>query len=98
MMLRCPIVSQMNPIQTFETCFSTIYFNLVAYFLKARTVNPEEPLPANGSQPFVSRQRRGKNVPTVTDTHATTVVLLETAISTQSVQTEDNWGNQVISV
>jgi hypothetical protein len=26
------------------------------------------------------------------------VVLLETAISTQSVQTEDNWGNQVISV
>jgi hypothetical protein len=34
----------------------------------------------------VSRQRLGKHVPAVTDTHATIEVLLETVFSTRSVQ------------
>jgi hypothetical protein len=47
--------------------------NIVAYLLKARTVEPEkQPLPTNGSETtFVSRQRLGKHVPAATDTHAT---------------------------
>jgi hypothetical protein len=42
----------------------------------------------------VSRQRLGKNVPAVTDTHATIEVLLETLFSTSSEQRSckgDNW-------
>jgi hypothetical protein len=70
----------------------------VAYLLKARTVEPEkQPLLTNGPETtFVSRQRLGKHVPGVTDTHATIEVLLETVFSTRSVQSgykEDNWGN-----
>jgi hypothetical protein len=60
----------------------------VAYFLKARTVEPEKQLLlANGSETiFVSRQRLGKHVPAATDTHSTIEVLLETVFSTLSVQ------------
>jgi hypothetical protein len=49
----------------------------------------------------ISRQQLDIHVSAATDTHATTVVLLETVFSTRSVQRgykEDNWGNLVISV
>jgi ParB-like chromosome segregation protein Spo0J len=61
---------------------------IVAYLLKARTVEPEkQPLLANGSEiKFDSRQRLGKHVPAATDTHATIEVLLETVFSTRSMQ------------
>jgi hypothetical protein len=51
----------------------------VAYFLKARTAEPEkQPLLANGSETiFVSRQRLGKHVTTATDTGATIEVRLK---------------------
>jgi hypothetical protein len=76
--------------------------NIVAYLLKARTVEPEkQPLLANGSETtFVSRQRprsgqRNRrlllgngpvNVPTARYTHATIEVLLETVFSTRCLQ------------
>jgi hypothetical protein len=62
--------------------------NIVAYWLKVVTVEPEkQPLLANGSDTtFVSRQRLGKHVTAATDTHATIEVLLETVVSTLSVQ------------
>jgi hypothetical protein len=58
---------------------------IVAYLLKARTVEPEkQPLLANGFETtFISRQRLGKHVPAATDTHATIEVLLETVFSTR---------------
>jgi hypothetical protein len=69
---------------------------IVAYLLKARTVELEkEPLLANGSEIFVSRQRFCKHVPAATDTHAIIEVPLETLFSTGSLQVgykEDNWG------
>jgi hypothetical protein len=80
-----------------------IYECIVAYLLKARTVEPEKhPLLANGSETaFVSRQRLGKHVPAAMDTHATVEVLLETVFSTRSVQKsykEGNWCNRVSSI
>jgi hypothetical protein len=77
--------------------------NIVAYLLKARTVEPEkQPLLANGSETtFVSIQRLGKQVPAAMDTHVTIEVLLEILFSTRSVQRrykEDNWRNRVSSV
>jgi hypothetical protein len=58
---------------------------IVAYLLKARTVEPEkQPLLASGSETiFVSSQKLGKPVPAATDTHTTREVLLETVLSTQ---------------
>jgi hypothetical protein len=57
---------------------------------------------ANDSETaFVSKQRLGKHVPAATDVHATIQVLLETGISTRSVETgykEDNWCSRVSSV
>jgi hypothetical protein len=75
----------------------------VAYFLKARAVEPEkQPLLVNGSETtFVSSQRLGKHVSGVTDKHATIRVLLETVFSTRFVKRgykEDNWSNRVSSV
>jgi hypothetical protein len=60
----------------------------VAYLLKAKTVEPEkQPLLANSFETtFISRQQLSKHVPTETDTHATIQVLLETVLSTWSVQ------------
>jgi hypothetical protein len=51
--------------------------DIVAYLLKARTVEPEkEPLLANGSETTsVFRQRLGKHDPVATDTHATIQIL-----------------------
>jgi hypothetical protein len=77
--------------------------DIVAYLLKARTVEPEkQPLLANGSETtVVSRQRIGKHFPAATDTHATIEVLLERVFSTLSVQRsykEDSCGNRVSSV
>jgi hypothetical protein len=77
--------------------------DIVAYLLRARTVEPEkQPLLANGSETkFVFRQRLRKYVPAATDTHETIEVPLETVFSTRSVQRgfeEDNWGNRVSSV
>jgi hypothetical protein len=40
----------------------------------------------NVARRVVSRQRFGKHVPAVTDTHATIEVLLETVFSTRSMQ------------
>jgi ParB-like chromosome segregation protein Spo0J len=67
---------------------SPIYLYIVAYLLKARTVEPEkQSLLANGSETiFVSRQRLGKHVPAAMDTYVTIEVLLETVFSTRSVQ------------
>jgi hypothetical protein len=67
---------------------------ILTYLLKANTVEPEKQLfLANGSETvFISKQRLGKHVPAATDTHAIEV-LLETVVSTQSVQRgykEDN--------
>jgi hypothetical protein len=46
-----PTRSQMNPVHNTQSCFSNIYFNIVAYLLKARNVEPEtQPLQANGSE------------------------------------------------
>jgi hypothetical protein len=72
----------------------------VAYLLKARTVEPDkQTLLSNGSETtFVSRQRLNKYVPAATDTHATLEVMLETLISTLSVQRvykADNWGKHL---
>jgi hypothetical protein len=71
------------------------HHNIMSYLLEARTLEPEkQPLLANGSETFVSRQRLRKHVPTTTDTHATIEVLLETVFSARSVQKgykEDNW-------
>jgi hypothetical protein len=72
----------------------------VEYLVKARTVKTEkQSLPANGSETtFVSRKRLGKNLPAITDTHATIEVLLEAVFSTQTEQRgykEGNWGNQI---
>jgi hypothetical protein len=66
-------------------------------------VEPEkQPLLASGSKTtFISRQRLGKHVHAVTDTHATIEVLLETVFPTRSVERgykEDNWGNRVSSL
>jgi hypothetical protein len=77
--------------------------DIVAYLLKARTVESEkQPLLTNGSETTsVSRSRLGKHVPAATDTHATIKVLLETVFSTRYVPRsfkEDNWGNQVSSI
>jgi hypothetical protein len=44
------------------------------------------------------RQRIGEHIPVATDTNTTIDLLLETVISTQSVQSgykEDNWGDPV---
>jgi hypothetical protein len=51
--------------------------SIVAYLLKARTVEREnKPLLANGSETtFLCRQRLGKYVPAATDKHAATEVL-----------------------
>jgi hypothetical protein len=80
--------------------FRPIY--IVAYLLRARTVEPEQQsLLANGSETFVSRQRLGKHVPAATDTHLTIDVLLEMVFSIRSVRMsykKDKWGNQVSSV
>jgi hypothetical protein len=53
------------------------YNDIVAYVLKARTVEPEkQPLLANGSETTIDYRRQlGKYVPTATDTHATIEVL-----------------------
>jgi hypothetical protein len=77
-----------------------MYVCIVAYLLKARTVETQkQPLIANGSETtFVARQRLGKHVRAATNTHETIEVLLETVFSTRSVPRrykEDNWGNQV---
>jgi hypothetical protein len=77
--------------------------NILAYLLKARTVEPEkQPFLTNGSETtFVSRQQLGKHVPVATDTHATIEVLFEAVFSTRSMQRgykEENWGNQVSSL
>jgi hypothetical protein len=74
----------------------------VAYLLKARIVEPEkQPSLENCSETkFVSRQRLGKHVPKVTDTHATIEVLLETVFYIRSLQRgykEVNWGNRASS-
>jgi hypothetical protein len=60
----------------------------VAYLPKARTAEPEkEPLIANSSETtFVSKQRVGKHVTTVTATHAIIEMLLETVFATRSVK------------
>jgi hypothetical protein len=57
--------------------YTKIKVNTVAYLLKATTVEPEkQPLLVNSSETtFIFRQRLGKRVPTVTDTHATIEVL-----------------------
>jgi hypothetical protein len=49
-----------------------LHTNIVAYLLKARTVEPEkQPLLANGSETmFISRQRLGKHGSATADTHA----------------------------
>jgi hypothetical protein len=77
--------------------------SIVAYLLKARTVEPEKQrLLVNSSETtLIFRQRLGKHVPVATDTHATIEGLLETVFSVWQVQRdykEDNWGNQVSSV
>jgi hypothetical protein len=64
--------------------------NVVAYLLKARTVEPKK-------QPFLDNG--SVYIPT-TDTHATIQALLEQMSSTRSVQRgykEGNWGNLVNS-
>jgi hypothetical protein len=74
----------------------------VAYLLKARTVEREkQTLLMNGSETFVSTQRLGKHDDAAMDTHGTIEVLLETVLSTRSVQRgckKDNWSNRVSSV
>jgi hypothetical protein len=69
--------------------------------VKARTVGPgKQPLLANGSEKtFISTQRLGKHVSAATDTHATTEVLLKTALSAWSVQRdfkEDNGATESV--
>jgi hypothetical protein len=80
-----------------------LVLNIVAYLLKARTVEPEkQPLLADGSETtFVARKWVDEHVPAATDTNATIEVLLETVFSTRSLQrsyNEDNWGIRVSSV
>jgi hypothetical protein len=60
----------------------------VAYWLKARTVEPETHLLlANSSETtFVSRQQLGKHVTMATDMPATTDVLLKMVFYTLSVK------------
>jgi hypothetical protein len=87
----------------YKTTRRYLVLYIVAYLLKARTVEPEaQPLLANGSETtFVSRQWLGKHVPVATDMHAIREVLLEKVFSTWSVQRgykEGNWANQVSSV
>jgi hypothetical protein len=51
------------------------------------------------SRRTVSRQRFGKHVPAAMDTHATMGVLLETVLSSPSVQMsykKDNWSNNSV--
>jgi hypothetical protein len=50
---------------------------IVAYVLKARTVEPyKQPLLANGYETsFVSRQMLGKHIPAATNTHETIEIL-----------------------
>jgi hypothetical protein len=90
-------------VQKFLRWQNVIKRHIVAYLLKARTVEPEkQPLLANGSETeFVSRQRLGKHVPAATGTHESMEVLLEMVFSIRSVQRgykEDNWGNRINSV
>jgi hypothetical protein len=75
-----------------------VTIDIVAYLLKTRTV---EPLMANSSETFVSRQWLGNHISAATDTHATVEVQLEMLFSALSVQRgykEDKWGNQISSV
>jgi hypothetical protein len=54
----------------------------------------------NGVMQLVSRQQISKHVPTATNTNTTIESLLETVLSTWSVQNaykEDNWGNLMSS-
>jgi hypothetical protein len=64
------------------------------YLLEARIVEPEKQLLlVNSSETrFVSRQLLSKQIPAVTDTHATIEVLLQRVFSARSVQRyyEDN--------
>jgi hypothetical protein len=53
----------MTPVHTIPSCISDIRLDIVAYLLKARTVEPEkQSLLANGSETiFVSRQLQWNN-------------------------------------
>jgi hypothetical protein len=85
-----------QPAPSDELNWRSISEDIVAYLLKARTVEPEkQPLLANGSETTaVSKERFGKHFPEATDTYATIEVLLERVFSTRSVQRgykEDSW-------
>jgi hypothetical protein len=72
---------------------AVIRHNIVAYLLKARTVEPEKQ--------HSSRHQLSKHIPVATNMRATIGVPLEMEFSTSSVQRgykEDRWGAQVSSV
>jgi hypothetical protein len=74
-------------LRTKTTEFSLDVQLLLCILFKAIIAEPQkQPLTANGSETFISRQRLGKNVPPATDTQVTIEVLLEIVFNTRPVQ------------